>query len=111
MTALTLNHEFGLMRLRFQRTLVVSVLLHAALLAAIAAVRDLAPAPDAIIEITWLEQPAPPELAAAPEAETITPIEQPAPPPARVEPNLSVKEKLARAGQDRTPVREKLGRL
>lgn len=107
MTALTLNHEFGLMRVRFQRTLVVSVALHALLLVLLLAVRDLAPARDAVIEITWLDQELPLPVAVQPEPAPVSvsiPVDTPPP-------SLSVKEKLARAGHDRSAVRDKLSRL
>lgn len=108
MTALTLNHEFGQMRGRFQRTLVVSIALHALLLVLLIAVRDLAPLRDQVVEISWLDQELPAPVVVTPEPEPVPEtiaVKVPTPP------SLSVKERLAQAGHDRTAVRDKLARL
>jgi len=55
-STLTLNQEFGVMRLRFRRTLAVSIGLHLLFFAGLIAVHQLAPLRAPIVEITWLDQ-------------------------------------------------------
>lgn len=112
MSTLSLNQEFGLMRGRFQRTLTVSIAVHALLLAALVTAHHFAPLPDQVVEITWLEQELPPpvtETAPLPEVRPeplVEPrvVERPAP-------ELSVKEKLAQNAAREDRVREKLQAL
>ncbi len=110
MTALTLNQEFGLMQLRFRRTLAVSVGVHILLFAWLVINRQLMPALEPIVEITWLEQ----EPLPLPVTETPKPGEiKPTPEPVIVQakPVLSVKQKLARNAGDANRVREQLSAL
>lgn len=116
MNALTLNQEFGLMRLRFRRTLAVSVGVHALLLAALLLSNRPAPLDDAIVEITWLDQELPPQpRPVTPEPKTIeTIVTKPTPAatgPVQSVPELTVKEKLARLGDHADRVRHQLSEL
>jgi len=109
MTAISLKQEFGLMRLRFQRTLVISIGLHAVFFGWLIATRQFVPPVDNLVEITWLESLPLPKL----EPEQIKPVEKEAPPVdfGPTEPVLSVKEKLARDATQANDVRERLQAL
>jgi len=111
MNALTLNQEFGLMRLRFRRTLAVSVGVHALLLASLLLSHQLASLNEPVVEITWLDQDMLP-LPVAPEPKKIETIEiKPTPTatrPTETGPELTVKEKLARQRDHADRVRQKL---
>jgi TonB family protein len=106
MTALTLNHEFGEMRVRFQRTLTISIGLHVLFFGWLILNRQLAPARDQIVEITWLEQ-APRPVQVTPEPEQIKPVLTRVVP----KPELSVKEKLALNSAGTEQVRHKMTAL
>ncbi len=86
MNALTLNQEFGLMRLRFRRTLAVSVGVHALLLAGLLLSHRLAPLPEPVVEITWLDQDLMP-LPIAPEPKKIA-ITQ-------IKPTIHIRDRIA----------------
>ncbi len=104
MTALTLNDEFGLMRLRFRRTLALSLGLHVLFFGWLLVSRQFVPVNEPVVEITWLDQtpsvvkPVPPEIRTEPE---------PAPPV----PKTTVKEKLAASATQAAEVRRKLAAL
>lgn len=102
MTALTLNHEFGLMRVRFRRMLAISIVLHGTLVAALVLNRHFAPQAERLVEITWLD---PEVLVPAPKPVPIEPVRSPS------QPELSVQEKLARKGEGAARVQAKLAAL
>jgi TonB family protein len=104
MTALTLNHEFGLMRVRFRRTLSVSILLHVMLFLALILSRHLAPPDERLVEITWLE----PDAVARVTEAVSDPIAVQAPPPP---PQISVREKLGRNAEQAEQMRANLDAL
>lgn len=109
-SVMTLDQEFGLMRVRFQRTLAISVGVHVLFFAWLMINRQLAPAAESIVEITWLE----PETLAQPKPITPEPVivkPEPKPVVAQIEPVLSVKEKLARNASHADQVRDKLSAL
>ncbi len=109
-TSLNLNREFGQMRLRFQRTLAVSIGVHVLFFAWLLIDRSLAPADEPIVEITWLDQqtlPVPEPLVVVPEEITPVPVKV-EPVVAEIKPVLSVKEKLARNETSASQVREKM---
>ncbi len=110
MTALTLDQEFGLMRLRFQRTLAISIGVHVLFFAWLMIDRHLAPADEAVVEITWLEQ----QVLPIPEPTIIEPVvtkTEPEPVIDAIKPTLSVKEKLASNAAHAQQVRDKLNAL
>ena len=108
MTALTLNHEFDLMRMRFRRTLVVSAGLHVLFFGWLMVNRQWTPVQEPIVEITWLDQALPPQpVEIKPEPTQIKPvIAKPEP-----KPELSVKEKLASNNTQSESVRDKMKSL
>ncbi len=115
MTALTLNQEFGIMRLRFKRTLAVSVGLHLLLFAWMIMAHHGVSVDTSIVEITWLEQKpalvreAPPPV--IPKIETIPAEVVPEPIVKQSEPELTVKEKLAVNTEHIDRVQQKLKAL
>ncbi len=108
MTALTLNQEFGQMRVRFRRTLVISAGLHVLLFGWLFLNRQWAPVPETIVEITWLEQVSQPKpVLIKPEPEKIKAVVTKAKPIAQP----SIKEKLARNDNQSEVLREKMSAL
>lgn len=106
MTALTLDQEFSLMRLRFQRTLAVSIGLHVLLFAWLLVNRHWVTPEAPVVEITWLEQT---PVAVPPKAK-IDPAPVTEVQPAS-EPEVSVKDRLAANTAAADQVRQRLAAL
>ena len=92
MTAIVLTQEFMASRNRFQRTLMISLILHAIFFAWLLLRQNLSPVPEGIVEISWLE-PAP--TRAPPAAEPVQAKPEPVVPPKTVVPSAS-EEKFVR---------------
>ena len=78
MTAIVLTQEFMASRDRFQRTLMISLILHAVFFAWLLLRQSISPVPEGIVEISWLEPaptPAPPQAVPvqAPPEPVVTP--------------------------------------
>lgn len=103
MTTATLSNEFGMMRWRFHRTLVVSVGVHAAVLALLALSYHLAPPLAPAVDITWLDQPVQisPKTVQTPPPETVAQPATVAPKPATVAEKLAASKAYAQAVRTR----------
>jgi TonB family protein len=112
-TAIILNREFIASRERFQRTLMISFAVHVAFFAWLLLRQNISPAPEGIVEISWLDPaPAPVVPAPVPVQAKAEPVEVPKPVvPSRSEEKFQRRQEIAAiepTPQEKTANRDKI---